>query len=831
ELQVIYSADDVSLKETTQEVVDSLGRTEKEFERQQTAAKRLAESYDPIARALNKLERGYQALEAAEKAGAITPAHARETAAALDLQLTKVLQMKTAQQQLAEEVQRSATAESAAREKVAQETQRASAAQSAAVKKLMEEMNPLARAFNQLDERFAHINDLHISGALPTAQYHEFAAAVEKDRTALYAMADAAEQAGHELGAVPVALSHHEMAAKRAGISVGQYTQALRFLPMQMTDVVTQLAGGQNPLLILIEQGGQVRDSFGGIRPALVAVLGALNPVTLGIGALVATVLAIPVSMHFASQAFDTMSDALTLTGAAAFDTTGKMAEAAERVGNATNSSFAATAEMMSGLVEQGKYTGEQIETITRTTQAWSQATGTAAKDIEHYFSSIADSPVQSMKALNNQYDFLTAAQAKSIVALDKSGEHTKAATVLMDLFADTMDKRVKDIADGMSPLETAWNDVKKWASDTFMAVGIDFNAMASMVIDTVGAMIDQIRGLIAHGDDYIFQALATITDKAAKIPGMQSVFDPMTESARAAAKEQQGIWQDVEKDNAERLARMGAGLQGYRDQIWKGNQIQKGPGQKDAVAGVVDDSKKNQKAYQDDEGTKRLATLKEQAASLREQSDTAVKLTDSEKKWAAFQQEIAGYSAKNLTAAQQSVLAKRGEIEAQLQINIGLEKALQHQALAKKMMEEQQSIQLTTAKMKQQIEDDVSGITQSHRVVEQNKAESQIHEEFAARRTQLDKEVTDHASVEYQRQTEFLRSEEQKRIDISRQGAKDRAAAEQDFLGGASAGMQDWVDTQSNLADRARQATVGMFDSMSGAVANFAVTGKMNFR
>jgi lambda family phage tail tape measure protein len=42
---------------------------------------------------------------------------------------------------------------------------------------------------------------------------------------------------------------------------------------------------------------------------------------------------------------------------------------------------------------------------------------------------------------------------------------------------------------------------------------------------------------------------------------------------------------------------------------------------------------------------------------------------------------------------------------------------------------------------------------------------------------------------------------------------------------------MQDWVDTQSNLADRARQATVGMFDSMSGAVANFAVTGKMNFR
>ncbi|HEY3620195.1 MAG TPA: phage tail length tape measure family protein, partial [Candidatus Sulfotelmatobacter sp.] len=706
-----------------------------------------------------------------------------------------------------------------------------SAAQSAAVKKLMEEMNPLARAFNQLDERFAHINDLHISGALPTAQYHEFAAAVEKDRMALYAMADAAEQAGHELGAVPVALSHHEQAAKRAGISVGQYTQALRFLPMQMTDVVTQLAGGQNPLLILIEQGGQVRDSFGGIRPALGAVLGALNPVTLGIGALVATVAAIPASMAYACSTFDDMTRSIVMTGGAAYDTTGKMAAAAETIGNETHSSFSATAALMSSLVDQGKYTGKQIEAITRTTQEWSRATGESAKDIERYFGEIADSPVQSMKKLNEQYDFLTVAQARHIVMLDKAGEHTRAATELTNLFADTMDKRSKDIIASLSPLETTWDDLKKWASDTATAVGVDFNAMASMVIDTVGAIVDEIKGLLAHGSDEIDQLTSMVLNKAANIPGLKSLFAPMAEGARTEAEQMHAIWESAEKDNAARLARMAAGLQGYRDQIWQGGQAQKGAGQKDAVADVVDDSKKHPKAYQDDEGTKRLATLKEQAASLREQSDTAVKLTDSEKKWAAFQQEIAGYSAKHLTAAQQSVLAKRGEIEAQLQINIGLEKALQHQALAKKMMEEQQSIQLTTAKMKQQIEEDVSGITQSHRIAEQNKAESRIHEEFAARRTQLDKEVTDHASVEYQRQTEFLRSEEQKRIDISRQGAKDRAAAEQDFQGGASAGMQDWVDTQSNLADRARQATVGMFDSMSGAVANFAVTGKMNFR
>ncbi len=39
----------------------------------------------------------------------------------------------------------------------------------------------------------------------------------------------------------------------------------MRMLPAQFTDVATQLAGGQSPWLILLQQGGQVKDSFGGL--------------------------------------------------------------------------------------------------------------------------------------------------------------------------------------------------------------------------------------------------------------------------------------------------------------------------------------------------------------------------------------------------------------------------------------------------------------------------------------------------------------------------------------------------------------------------------------
>lgn len=80
--------------------------------------------------------------------------------------------------------------------------------------------------------------------------------------------------------------SRQENAARKAGISIGQYNAAMRMLPAQFTDIATQLAGGQNPWLILLQQGGQVKDSFGGIIPTFRALLGTISPLMVGIGAL-----------------------------------------------------------------------------------------------------------------------------------------------------------------------------------------------------------------------------------------------------------------------------------------------------------------------------------------------------------------------------------------------------------------------------------------------------------------------------------------------------------------------------------------------------------------
>jgi len=81
---------------------------------------------------------------------------------------------------------------------------------------------------------------------------------------------------------------------KEISITAGQQAAAMRMLPAQMTDITVGLATGQKPLMVLLQQGGQLKDMFGGILPAVKAVGGALlkmiNPVTLAVAALGATI-------------------------------------------------------------------------------------------------------------------------------------------------------------------------------------------------------------------------------------------------------------------------------------------------------------------------------------------------------------------------------------------------------------------------------------------------------------------------------------------------------------------------------------------------------------
>ena len=59
---------------------------------------------------------------------------------------------------------------------------------------------------------------------------------------------------------------------KATELSAKQIMRANQILPAQITDIVTSLASGQKPWLVLIQQGGQIKDMYGGIGNAQAAV-------------------------------------------------------------------------------------------------------------------------------------------------------------------------------------------------------------------------------------------------------------------------------------------------------------------------------------------------------------------------------------------------------------------------------------------------------------------------------------------------------------------------------------------------------------------------------
>ncbi len=157
------------------------------------------------------------------------------------------------------------------------------------------------------------IGDLVVNLDVDAAKFKE---QVEYSSKGLKGIGESANDAAMQ---VMQAFSRQEIAAKKAGISIGQYNNAMRMLPAQITDITTQLAGGQSPFLIMLQQGGQIKDSFGGISSTLKAFSALLTPTQVVLGVVAAafgtTAMAVYRARKELEEVSKTVNDTLGITG------------------------------------------------------------------------------------------------------------------------------------------------------------------------------------------------------------------------------------------------------------------------------------------------------------------------------------------------------------------------------------------------------------------------------------------------------------------------------------------------------------------------------------
>lgn len=254
------------------------------------------------------------------------------------------------------------------------------------------------------------------------------------------------------------------------GQSAAQTTAALRQVPMQFTDIVTSLSAGQAPLQVFLQQGGQLKDTFGGIGPAARAlggyVLGLINPFTLAAAAGAALVY----GWNKGAQEAVEYSRALLLTGNAAGVTAGQLGAIAARMdGLGTTQSKAA--EGLVTFINAGVRGADGLERYTAAAIRLEEVGGGAVEKTAQAFAQLGKDPLQAAIKLNESTNFLTTSVYEQIKALTEQGRTVDAARVAQDAFANTINDRTPKILEQLGLIERGWRSVKKGINEAVDAV------------------------------------------------------------------------------------------------------------------------------------------------------------------------------------------------------------------------------------------------------------------------------------------------------------------------------------------------------------------------
>jgi lambda family phage tail tape measure protein len=255
--------------------------------------------------------------------------------------------------------------------------------------------------------------------------------------------------------------SRQESAARKAGISVGQYNAAMRMLPAQFTDVATQLAGGQNPWLILLQQGGQVKDSFGGVMPTFRALIGTVSPLMLGIGALSVATGALFYAWYQGSSTLSDFNKTLVLSGNTAGLTADRMLVLA-RNGQAAGLTFNQTSEALTGLVNAGVRAGAHFDDMSQAVARFTEASGVPVDKVAAAYGKLTTDPTSGLIAMARQFHNVTAEQIAHVAQLQRAGDEAGALKAANDAATAGFNDQTKSIRDNMGSIETAADTLKR---------------------------------------------------------------------------------------------------------------------------------------------------------------------------------------------------------------------------------------------------------------------------------------------------------------------------------------------------------------------------------
>ncbi|EDS0772334.1 phage tail tape measure protein, partial [Salmonella enterica] len=566
------------------------------------------------------------------------------------------------------------------------------------------------------------------------------------------------------------------------------------------------------------------------------------------VGGIAAAVYGLGKAYYEGEKESEEFNKQLILTGSYAGKTAGQLNEMAKSIaGNGVTQHDAAG--VLAQVVGSGAFTGQAVAMVSRTATRMQENVGQSVDETIRQFKRLRDDPVNAAKELDRTLHFLTATQLEQIRILGEQGRVADAAKIAMSAYSEEMNKRMGDVHDNLGWIERAWNavgDAAKWAWDRMLDIGRE---------DTLDEKIATLQEKIARArktpwtvssswTEYDQQQLNELQEQKRQ----KDLLDAKAQAERTYQETQKrrneqnaALNRDNETESLRHqreVARITA-MQ-YADAAVRNAALEReNERHKKAMARQT----KKPKAYHNDEAGRLLLQYSQQQAQTEGQIaaaklSTTEKMTEAHKQLLAFQQRITDLSGKKLTADEKSVLAHKDEIEQALQKLDISQQDLQHQNALNEL--KKKTLTLTS-----QLADEESRVRQQHamalatmgmgdqqrgRYEERLKIQQHYQEQLEQLKRDSKAKGT-YGSDEYRQAEQKLQDSLDRRLaEWADYNAKVDTASG-DWTLGASRALDNFMSQGSDVAGMTENVFTDAFNSMADGIANFALTGKMDFR
>ena len=655
------------------------------------------------------------------------------------------------------------------------------------------------------------------------------------------------------------------------GVSAKQQAAALRGVPAQVTDIVVSLQGGQNPLTVLLQQGGQLKDMFGGIVPAARAlggaVAGLVNPYTIA----AAAIGGIGFAYLSAESRANDFNRALILTGNTSRTTADDLNAMALQLDNLSGVTSRQAAAALTQVVANGKIAASQYKLVTEAAVLMEDAVGKAVEETVAEYAEIGRDPVNAILKLNETEKFLTASIYDRIKALQDAGDIEGAAALATEARAQSQIQRANDVVESLGLVSGAWFQIKNSTGEAWDEAVNYFGGLDREAKEAAGTL-SKLWAAFKSGPSMPWAAQAALYPSTAAATGASATSaDPKVNSAvqkqldallagnrsreeRQKLEEQQivNLYKQlgISKEDKRVQDALATSAQRYKESLPKGAS---GAGAARSLANAsaaaslqtiknVEDQQRAEianttKLLQAQYGARLVSAndyyAKQRALATQDFAAQESSLT----KQIAFlrSRDVAGKDSVNTTREITELETRLSKVRAdgatQLAI-LGIQEQDNADKRKRAVDAYKESLNTSLEAAKQSSDAQLARIILSQREADQQEKLAAITAESAEKQRQLAREYADNRDdAVYQEKLAALQEYTDAQVRIVEDGYARMTEAEGSWLNGLQGGLAQWMEGASNVAEQTNAITQKGLESLTNAFTVFATTGKFQWK